>query len=235
MLWQKEKKLILLLDKIKYFERIVEGARKIKTLFDEKNGNVHEKDVPTPSIVLPGEFSRPTNGSYRNAWMGGSIDDRLRYLHRSQQVNETTPPSPPLLTSERSLNSKAKSVASYQKELPALQQEATALSSEILIIKQKLCIDKPVCETLSAKDLNIKMGGDGSFYDKDGNAHLIASEPLSKSCIGKKGQVGKNKVWLLECVLCPAYYADSDSRFKQWVDFSSTRKEQKYETDTEEE
>lgn len=227
-LWEREKKLILLLDKIRYFERLLEGSRKTRTGLEGEEVPQSIGDDPrflrAPTLF---NLERPRNDS----WQGGTIENKLAFLRSSiegssqslaqQNCSFIFPKTVDRLSDTR--------LAKWTKELTDARNMASALSVDILTVRREYNLAEPECDIMSPKDIDIKLGGDGTFQNSDGERQTLPSTPLSKTCTGRKGQVGKDRVWLLECVLCPVYYANENARIKQWLEFSLERKTQKYE------
>lgn len=114
------------------------------------------------------------------------------------------------------------SVHSYTKELnseaPNLEPKARDLSQKILELRQELGLHW-LCDTITVKEVNIKMGGDGNFINAEGKQEALPSIPLGQNCPHRQCTS------ILRCVVCPANYSESAERFNNWLDYIKNQQE----------
>ena len=251
-LWGLEQQLIACIDEIKTLATTAEGSREITWREGASPGQdsvLQQSPAPRQSrIILPGsanDFLPPpntnNNSGRRQQFMGGSLRDRIAYIDENscgpcaRDTSSASAQKNNLAFEERLISS---FISSQKRQAPSndlttknesgdiqsLRLKAHGLSCQIFEKRQTMGLKMWLCDQTSAKDINIKIGGDGTFKDQDGNIVLMPDAPLSKTCLGRKGRVG-DSLWIMECVLCPVNYIDNDERFIAWQKHFDTRKD----------
>lgn len=233
-LWELEKQLIVCLDEIRTLATKLEGGRKITWDL--------QTQPASPGIILLGDNNHYPSMPCRERprqFLGGTLSSRLDYADKAQPsvygnrdftgfeknnlANEDRLLS--LFMSRQRTEKKQEHGEENFQKLHDCRLKASKLSCEIFQTRQALGLQLWLCDKTSAKELNIKMGGDGTFKDSYGNIMVMPEAPLSKNCLGRKGQVGA-ETWIMECVLCPVNYLDTVERLQAWKEYFETRKEE---------
>lgn len=241
-MWELEKQLIACLDEIRTLATKLEGGRKV-------TWDLQPQPQPANAgIILLGNNAHhvvaPPSRPRSQQFLGGSLSSRLDYADKMQPSFGENPDSMgfeknnlanedrllSLFMSRQRTEKKQEQGAEDLQKLQDYRLKANRLSCEIFKLRQSLGLELWLCDKTSAKALNIKMGGDGTFTDSDGNIMVMPETPLSQNCLGRKGQVGA-ETWIMECVLCPVNYLDTAERLQAWKAYFETRKDEKRKTE----
>lgn len=252
-LWELEKQLIVCLDELDQ-KKAAKKANAQKFTVDGVIQHASTRTVnrpyrPTvPAIILPTNSSSPSfsqqSPGRRQQFQGGSIADRLKYLEDIAPKAEKT--SGKILTidqnsveleeldrmlrggtlPQRSVHNDvgANRVTDIAQELTEVEKKVHDLSIKILELRKENGLEKWICDYLTVYDINIKMGGDGTFIDSEtGSSQPMPKHPLSKTCPHRHETSQYPRV--LRCVVCPANYSDTPERFDAWLDYVKARQE----------
>jgi hypothetical protein len=237
-LWALEQQLIPLLTEWEQAKTMQESSKKKV----DQDGFVlpSQQEKANSKLILPGSFYAQQSHSLHHKeerskqYLGGSMAARLQYLEDLANKSETS--SKKILTFDKNavefdeiekmlqsttMNRGVHKTKENQPVAGALEQKMHELSSKILQLRKEMGLHDRVCDHTNAYDLNILMGGNGT-YNSDGKTEEIPKEPLSKTCPHRNMKYPI----LLRCVVCPANYADSAKRLDTWLEFVKNQQQE---------
>jgi len=244
-LWDLEKQLICLLED---FDRNKAVSYSKKNKFSEdgfSSSALSGAQKPHVSQIILSSNDLSYSGGRNESsarFTGGSMSERIRHLEQMLGETPSNKEQKKFLTfDEKSVEleqierilgctpnrqktpNNQKETSGQPEPLTAeLEQKIHRLSIEILESRKKAGLNAPVCDKTTARDIDIALGGNGTFFE-NGVAVIIPNTPLGKTCPHqiKEGQYPT----VLRCVVCPANYGDSAERLEMWFSFIKKRQE----------